>query len=242
MKHVARTVSYILLLPLLFAVTLSCNSQTEEKTILLDQYYTIDPTSLQNGDLDVFSPVSTGPELLPVNQQLPVDWLQADYFYIANTLYNSVLGKSLQDWNLNSMDFRLGCSKIRNGFQNGRFEFFKVVKEKEHEARMSRFIDIDPRGNLVHIKEWEYYPKLVNWGIIDLTELKISADRALQIAETSGGEEMRQSVGNACNISLVLSPGPANNRDWKVSYTRSDDRSSLFHIEIDPITGETHFP
>jgi hypothetical protein len=247
MKHLNSTISVILAPVILFAMTLSCNiGQTEDKTALFDQYYTIEPMSLmdslKNGNMTAFSPVSEEPELLPVDQQLAVDWLQADYFYIANTLYDSVLGETLQDWQLNSMDFRLGCSKIRNGFQNGRFEFFKVIKDKENESRISRFIDIDPRGNFVHVKEWKYYPKLVDWEIIDMAHLKISADLALQIAENNGGEERRQSIGDACNISLVLSPSPASDKGWVVIYTRNDDGTSFFRIQIDPITGKIRSP
>jgi len=247
MKRLAPDISVILAVIILFVTMLSCNiGQTEEQTTLFDQYYTIDPTSLmvslKNGDMNAFTPVSDDLELLPVDQQLPVDWLQADYFYIANTLYDSVLGKTLQSWQLSSMDFSSRCSYIHNGFQNGRFEFFKVVKEKEQESRIIRFIDIDPRGNFIYVKEQKYYPNLVNLEAIDLIQLKISADRAFQIAESNGGEEKRQSVGNACNISLVLSPGPANKRGWKVSYTRSDNGIPLFRVEIDPITGEVYFP
>lgn len=247
MKRLDPTISFILALTILFAATLSCNiGQTEEQTTLFDQYYTIEPTSLMNslkkGDTNAFTPVSEEPELLPVGQQIPVDWLQADYFYIANALYDSILKKSLQGWQLQGMDFQLGCSKIQNGFQNGRFYFFKVVKEKEQESRISRFIDIDPRGNFVHVKEWEYYPKLVNLKMIDMMELKISAEHALQIAESNGGAEKRQLVGNACNISLVLYPNSASYRGWGVIYSRSDDRTSFFHIQIDPITGEIYFP
>jgi hypothetical protein len=245
MKHLDPTIPVILALAILFTAMLSCDiDQAEEQTTLFDQYYTIDPTSLieslRNGDMKAFTPVSEEPELLPVNQQLPVDWLQADYFYIANTLYEDVLGKTLQGWQLNSMDFNLGCAHLHNGFQNGRFVFFKVINEKENESRISRFIDIDPRGNFIHVKEWEYYPKLVDWEIVDMGQLKISADQALQIAESNGGEENRQSVGNACNISLVLSPSPASDKGWVVIYARSDDRTSFFRIQIDPITGEIH--
>jgi len=242
-----RVSPIFLVVTILFVTMLSCNiGQTEEKTTLFDQYYTIEPSSLMdslnNGDMNAFTPVSEEPELLPVEQQLPVDWLQADYFYIANTLYDDVLGKTLQGWQLKGMDFRLGCSKIQNGFQNGRVEFFKVVKEKEQESRFIRFIDIDPRGNFVHVKEWEFYPNLANLEAIDLEQLKISADHALEIAESSGGEVKRQSVGNACNISLGLYPNSAGYRGWEVIYTRRDDRTSFFHIQIDPITGEVHFP
>lgn len=241
------TAPYMLLLSFLIAATISCNSgQTEERFILFDQYYTFEPASLmqslRNGNLNTLVPVNEDPGLLPVEQQIAVDWLQADYFYIVNTLYENVLGKTLQGWNLNSMDFRLGCSKIQNGFQNGRFEFFKIVKEKEKESRVSRFIDLDPRGNFVHIKESEYYPTLGEWEVIDIEKLTVSADLALQIAESNGGSEKRLSVGNVCNISLGLFPDNASYKGWEVIYTRSDDRTEIFRIQIEPITGEIQVP
>jgi hypothetical protein len=225
----------------------SCNvGQTEEETIVLDQYYAIDPTSLltslENGDMNAFTPVQTDLELLPVDQQIPVDWFQADYFYIANTLSERSLGESLQGWQLGSMDFHLGCSEIQNGFQNGRFEYFKVVKEQEQESRTSRFIDIDPRGNFVHVIEEYYYPKLLNWEVIDVAHLEISADQALRIAESHGGDRSRVALGNACGISVVLSPSPASEKGWVVSYTRNDDRTSVFKFQIDPYTGKFHLP
>ncbi len=248
MKHPNPSISIILALTILFAAMLSCNiGQTEKRTILFDQYYIIEPStlmaSLKNDDMNAFSPVSDRPGLLPVEQQIPVNWLQADYFYITNTLYESVLGKSLQGWQLNSMDFDLGCSKIGYGFQNGRFEFFKVVKDKEQESRISRFIDIDPRGNFVHVIEEEFYPNLVNLEVIDLAHLKVSADLALQMTEKNSGAEKRQSIENACDISLILSPSPASDKQrWAVTYSKDDDRTSLFYVQIDPYTGEIHFP
>ena len=133
-------------------------------------------------------PVNKKPEFVPIDQRLSVPWQQADYFNIITALYNGVLRKSLQGWQLHNMDFRSSCNNIEEGFQNGRFEFFSVTNEKENESRTSRFIDIDTRGKFVHIKESEYYPKVVDWSAIDIDELKISADQAFEIAERNGGK------------------------------------------------------
>jgi hypothetical protein len=239
---------YVILgLTVILFAALSCSTgQEEQQTTLFDQYYRIDPAtlidSLKNGDMNAFTPVSEEPDILPVDQQLPLNWFQADYFHIANTLYEGVLGNSLEGWELNSMDFRLDCSKIRYGFQNGRFTFFKVAKEKEQEVRMSSFIDIDPRANFVRVKEEKQYPKLVDWKVIDMTHLKISADQALQIAESNGGKEKRKSVGNACYMSLILSPSPASDSGWIVLYTRNDELTSFFSVLIDPYTGQFRMP
>ena len=242
MKRLGPTISITLATVMLFATLLSCNiGKTEEQTNLFDQYYTIEPTSLldslKRGEM-AFTPVSQRPELLPVDQKVPVNWHQADYFYIANALYEGVLGKTLQGWQLSSMDFALGCSKVQNGFQNGRFGFFSIVKDNDQETRLERFIDIDPSNNFVNVSETKYSPKLIDLKSIDMAQLNISADQALQIAESNGGEEKRASVKNACSISLALTLDRTNKWYWDVFYTRHDDRTLFFDILIDPYTGE----
>ena len=246
MKRFGPTISATLAVVILIAAVLSCNiDQTEEQTNLFSLFYTIEPTSLleslQHGEA-AFTPVSQRPELIPVDQKVTVNWHQADYFYIANALYEGVLGKTLQGWQLSSMDFALGCSKVQNGFQNGRFRFFSVVEDNNQESRLERFIVIDPSNNFVQVSETKYSPKLVDLKSIDITQLKISADQALQIAESNGGEEKRASVKNACSISSALTLDRRDRWYWDVFYTRSDDRTLFFDIQIDPYTGEIRSP
>lgn len=242
MRNICVPTSTLALAALVIAMLACRIGQTEERVTLFDQYYIIEPLtlvdSLKANNTNAFSPISKEPELLPVEQQVPVNWLQGDYFFIADTLYEKVLGKTLQDWQLSSMDFDLGCSKIGNGFQNGRFTFFRVVQDKEQKSRFVRPIDIDPRRNFVHTTEWKYYPSLINLETIDLSRLKINAENALQIAESNGGKEKRQLIEDACEISLGLYPNSSNYKGWVVTYTRKDDGASLFRIQIDPYTGE----
>lgn len=246
MKRLRPTISVTLAFVMLFVAILSCNiDQTEEQANLFDQYYTIEPASLldslQHGEM-VFTPISQRPELVPVDQKVPVNWHQADYFYIANAVYEGVLGKTLQGWQLSGMGFALGCSKVQSGFQNGRFGFFSVVKDNDQETRLERDINIDPSNNFVHVSETKYSPNLIDLKSIDLTQLKISADQALQIAESKGGEEKRASLKNACSISLLLTLDRTDTWHWRVYYARSDDRTLFFDILIDPYTGETQIP
>ena len=246
MKRFGPTISATLAVVILIAAVLSCNvDQTEEQINLLSQYYTIEPASLldslKRGEA-AFTPVNQKPEFVPFDQSVTVNWHQADYFYIANAVYKGVLGKTLQGWQLSGMDFDLACSQIQNGFQNGRLRFFSVIKDGDLEARLTRFIDIDPSDNFVHVSETKYSPKLIDLKSNDMTQLKISADQALQIAESNGGEEKRASLNNACSISLALNLDRRDRWYWDVFYTRSDDRTSFFDIQIDPYTGEIRSP
>ncbi len=242
MKQGKSTFFVILAVIVLLLAMLSCSvGETEQQTNLLDQYYTIEPTSLldslKHGEM-AFTPVSQKPKLIPFDQKVTVNWSQADYFDIANAVYEGVLEKTLLGWQLGSMDFALGCSKVQNGFQNGRFSFFSVVEDNNQESRLESSIDIDPSNNFVNVYETKYSPNLVDLKSIDMAQLKVSADRALQIAESKGGEEKRVSVKNACSISLALTRDRKNKWYWDVFYTRHDDRTVFFDILIDPYTGE----
>ena len=222
---------------------LSCNvAQSEVRTTALDQYYAVESTtllaSLQQRDMSAFIPTEERPELSPDNQQLPGNWLQADYFYITETLYNGVLAHPLQDWNLKGMDFRLNCADVGIGLQNGRLEYFKIIKESSQESRIERFIEIDVRRNFVHLIDEKFTPSLSNLNAINLARLKVSAEQAIQIAEENGGLQERQNAGNMCRIFAGLYPNAAHYNGWAVSYALDSNNTSVFYIEIDPYTGE----
>lgn len=167
-----------------------------------------------------------------------MSWTQDDYFRIANALHKFVWGETLDGWQLNNMDFGLGCEEFGIGFQDGNFELFKIVESGERESRIQLIINIRPRSKFVFITKNEYYPKLVDWSSIDLGQNLLSAEDVLQIADNAGGQEKRLSVANACSISLWLSPDSASYEGWRVHYYRKDDGTTLFRIKIDPVTGE----
>jgi hypothetical protein len=247
MNRIRVSIPLALTLIALFGAILSCNfDETEQKAIIFSQYYKINSESLldslKTGETDVFSKVDEQPEHVPQDQQIAVNWTQTDYLYIASLLDKYVLGEALADWQLNRMGFTLGCPNSGVGFQTGDFEFFKVTKKQEREARTTLFINIDPRSNFIYVSKSEYYPKLVDWTSIDLATVKVTANNALQRAENNGGRDNRLSVNNACEISLGLAPDAARYKGWRVSYIRNDNRDSLFLINIDPQTGEIHFP
>lgn len=244
MKHLNPTISVSLALVVLFGAMLSCNlDETEEKTNLSYQYYRIEPETLldalEAGETHVFSPIAAEPAPIPPDQQTPVSWTQDDYLRIANALYNSIEGETLDGWQLHSMDFASGCEKFSIGFQEGNFQFFKVTKTRERESRLQLILNIRPRGKYVFITENEYYPRLVDWSSIDLEQNQLSASEVLQIAENAGGKAKRLSVGNACDISMWLSPGSASYNGWEVHYYQRDERgNTIFQVNIDPVTGE----
>ena len=241
------SIPIILAVGMLLAAILSCNFNFETRepmTITYEQYYSIDPPSLlssigQNGDTP-FTPIEDQPELPPPDQQITVNWKQADYMRIVNALFEDIWGETSDGWLLKSMSFGLGCTKIDNGFQDADFQYFRNEKKQEQESRIVRFVRIDPRSKAVYVVERIYSPRLVDWDSVDLTQL-FSADDVLALAESIGGKEKRLAIDNVCDITLLISPDPGTYQGWKVRYSNSDV-VNLFDTRVDPITGEIDSP
>lgn len=215
--------------------------ESEEQVFQERKYFGIDPNtilgSLTHGESNTFSPLDTTPSRIPPLLSVhPVQWRSFDYYQIALALHKYFMGESAESWNLSSVSFEMACADTSYGPQDGDFVFIKTVKTRERESRLKSSIAIEPWSNSVNIQESEYYPKLIDWATLNFVQLKISAEEALQIAETNGGVNARLSVKNACQIFLTLAPG-GRYKDWQVTYIRSNDQIYLFRIHIDPLTG-----
>lgn len=219
----------------------SCDAETEERALVRDQYYAFDPNlilqEISQHPQDAFITIEVKPQLIPLSQRAKVKWIQKDYMQIAAALFKVVWEETLDEWELNSLHFRLGCDNTENGFQQASFSLFKVVKIHEKPSRIERKISINLGNNSVSILEYEYYPKVTDWPSAKFSQLKISADDALLIAEKNGGKEKRLVVENKCDIVILLSPGSASFDGWLASYIQ-DGSTNLFRLEIDPLTGK----
>lgn len=237
----------VLAIPLLGAI-LACRINFDEKelqTTTLEQYYLFDPVSVINGfdheDQIEFILVDAEPEFPPPSQQISVTWNQVDYLNIVEAVFLHVWKEPLEGWQLKTMDFGLSCAKSNIGLQYGSFIYFKNTITLEGESRTVRYIDIDPRSKSLHIRESEFYPRLVDWGSIGLKEVQFSADQALTLAENNGGREKRFLVDNRCDILLLLSPDLPRYKGWEVRYAIQGD-TRFFYVQVDSQTGEIRFP
>jgi hypothetical protein len=235
------------LIALVFVIFACKLLEEENKKTIKREYYAIEPDSilesLARGEVGVFSLTTDDIDYSAPPPGPTVQWKQSDYFSVIKAFYGEVLGGTLQGWSLNSMGFFLSCKEVDYGLQDGRFEFFKVINNgREREVRVFRFIDIDTRYKLVTFREEEHYPKLIDWSSIDLASIEIGAEDALQIAEDNGGRERRISVNDSCFISVGIAPDSVTFSGWRISYSLSENPTSFFSIEVDPITGEIHVP
>jgi hypothetical protein len=220
------------------SLTFACQAFSFGKEVSRKEaYYMIEPNtildSLAQGTVNVFTPQVATPNPESSMQGELVVWNQSDYFRVAQALHEFVWNESLEEWDLDGMSFGMDCKDADYGPQYASFKFYKVVQIRERESRIVHDIHIFPAANSVWWTEVEYYPKLANWDSLDQTQIKVSVNDALQIAETNGGSEARLAVNNECKF--VASIPIWEYEGWNLTYT-SD--AKLFDINIDPRTGE----
>lgn len=217
----------------------------EIPTTTLEKYYTIDPETILRSILqeekDVFTPADI--DLLSEMEWWVGDapnWSQADYLQVAEALNQFIWNESLDDFEINYMDFTLNCEDVNVGFREGRFGFFKIIYEDGEKKRIERKMIIVPSTKSIAVWENKYHPYLVNWKKIDKSKFAITANDALQIAEDSGGKDQRTRIQNDCFLYVSLYPASAQFKGWHVVYQTVSGRdfNRIFTLWVDPYTGK----
>ena len=190
-----RHSGWIILCLVFIAFTLGCLflPAEVERTTTASQIYSFDPSTilqfLTQGNTDVFILLPEEPD--PIQEYTPVTWEQEDYLLVAEALHKYVRDESLGDWKLTNMVFRLECKEVSTGLQLGSFTFSKIIYDQEIPYRWVRNITIDPTDNVIFFTEEEYhregnFTKIAAWPSVDLSQIKISAEDAIRIAEIAG--------------------------------------------------------
>ncbi len=186
---------------------------------------------LPKNKTDVFTPQ----EYMPDEKSLEyVEWKPEDFDLIAEALHEFMWEETLEGWKLTAINFAWDCEHIDKGPQEAHYRYFKVEKLRLKKTRFESSLGILPNWDTVGATMCEYYPVEVRWSEIDLTQLGISAEEALGIAERNGGAETRAAVGNSCQISVLLNPA-LNYDGWHVRYSYL---GTIDEYYIDPVTGE----
>ena len=135
------------------------------------------------------------------------------------------------------MDFITACHDNPSGLSIGDFYYFKTTIRSNGRLRYAaRELIISPQYGHVIWGDGTYfpYPLPSGWKSVYLEELNITAENALRIADKNGGELVRLSVQNNCNIQVRIS---GYDPYWRVRITRYDNASEIFEIRIDPYSG-----
>jgi hypothetical protein len=215
-------------LALIVSAGIGCRLSLEEEdqTTIRDRTYSFDSTTLLES-------------LAQGNGQAPVQWKQADYLFITGAFYRHVLNETPEDSKLRKMSFGFDCSDISLGIQFGNFQFFRTIQRKDRPSRLVQSIFVDAEESTLGLFETEYYPELSQWPFIDLAQVKIPVESALQIAEGQGGAKARKDINGACTIRASFDAGGRYD-GWFITYTSLSNKSirELLWMNIDAQTGE----
>ena len=200
-------------------------------------FYQIDPStildSIDGGETNVFAPDNSA-------QQTPLKetvlWQQADFIKVARALNQSVWNEPLSGWRLYSMHFSTPCKDDLNGFAEADFYYFKTTFRENGKIRYTtQNYFISPEYEKASWAGGANFPRpLIGWENIRLSQIQITAEDALAIAEAKGGKETRQLVENNCRIHVRL----AGDKTWQILIYQNDTGSSLFRMVIDPESGK----
>lgn len=171
----------------------------------------------------------------------PMRWSEVDFERVVRASVELSAKEPLTDANLYGIIFRSPCEDAGIGPQRVIFDFFQVLKP-------------ETIGNLLYLlrsADVDLPTSRLNWWEGTLSEVvnqrpaldarHTPAEEALQVAESSGGKNLRAMLDNACFISgQLVSVGDMKNK-WRVEYYSTAFSKNLFVVLIDSTSGEIEF-
>ena len=134
------------------------------------------------------------------------------------------------------MHFSQDCQDDPTGFREADFYYFRTAFHNNGKIRYTtqNFFIAPEYGEVIWAGGANFPHPFIGWKNIRLSQIQITAENALAIAEENGGKETRQLVDNECRIHVRL----AGDGAWQIVIYQNDTGSSLFRIVIDPETGD----
>lgn len=191
---------------------------------------------IENGEANIFT---LQPEISEEEQiASPVQWSQADFIKVFTAFKQASLGITDIDQKISSMSFTVDdCKNVNLGPQSAHIFTYRLksgIFVWPPFKMVSYSYLINPLYNEVSWRA-EWYDQYVldalkSNAVLDLANIKISAEEALRIAELNGGKDARLSAQNQCAIDIEINAN-SDNGNWVVTY------GSLLSIEIDKTNG-----
>ncbi|MBI3167841.1 MAG: hypothetical protein HYZ22_05145 [Chloroflexi bacterium] len=160
----------------------------------------------------------------------PIRWTSKDYVLIADQFNEFVSGESLSGWKFHAMFYSMNCEDFQYGFQGASFD---IVKYTTPNTRIERSIWVYPFEDHIAWKETAYEDEY-SYASFDLSQISISPEEAMEIAEDQGGRAFRVSENNDCKIGLRIIAG-IRDGNWQATY---DTGETEYVIDINKETGE----
>ncbi|MDD2922211.1 MAG: PepSY domain-containing protein [Anaerolineales bacterium] len=189
--------------------------------------------SIDSGQSPIFLPETT--QIPNSNTSDNLKWTQSEYLKVAFALFEFEWKEGHRNWTINRMVFHRACEENPVGFEDAKIIFDQLIYQEEFRYS-SRVIEISlPDGTASWGSGGATHPRpLFGDNEYYLSDLKITANDALRIAEENGGKAARQSIQNKCTLGLYL------DENWDVIYYGPliNHSTTLFEIHIDPYTGK----
>jgi hypothetical protein len=215
--------------------------ENESHGQIFGEYYTFDAKTIfreyDKGEENLFSVISD--EELENLEAYPLsDWGQKEFLEALNLFHQTAFHQPL-DEKLSGASFSLpNCNQITLGLQSAVIFTHNFGFSEGYAVYYSYYIE--PNRNFAYWHGDSYEP-IISWPIssLNLSKIKITAEEALQIAEKHGGEDIRLTNQNQCDIDIDIS-ADEHHGNWVVSYNSTIDKfTSLLRIEVDSTTGKT---
>ncbi len=216
--------NYLVLVFFLLVISLFGCSQTEK--VIVDEwtYYSFDSstiikkfskTSINEMFIKELSPVAISPK----HGEVTTDWSPDDYFLIAKSVHEMEWKENVKYWTPYGQVHYYDCSNIQGGPIVMSLTYFK----NENGSRYVSYISIDKNVNIVRTRHTEYKPQVNKWIPLNSNSV-LSAENALEMAEKSGGEELREHHGNLCHIVITYYKinSSRSTPQWEISYKQDD--------------------
>jgi hypothetical protein len=160
----------------------------------------------------------------------PIQWTSKDYFLIADQFNEVISDEPLNTWQFHSASFSMDCEDFQYGFQGASFD---IVKYTPPNTRIERSIWIYPFEDHVAWLETAYENEY-SYEVFELSQINISPEEVMKIAEDQGGKKFRVSENNNCRIVIDIIAG-IRDGNWQVTYTSDNNQ---YVIDINKETGE----
>ncbi|KAA3647653.1 MAG: hypothetical protein DWQ07_01330 [Chloroflexi bacterium] len=226
---------------LLFAVLSLSGCQTEEPIQLPEVvapnayfYYEIDRDTLLQaldaGEEEPWTLLEEKPDLDAKYSPVEVRWSGSNYLKISEAMYRTVWQEAPDSRQLLDWRYEVACKHVGVGFDLAvtMFSLDKSAKEST-----TRSIVIQPQYNLIEVAEWTFVlgegQTFLDNPQVDIEANFVSPEEALQGAEEVAGEEFRQEVNDACQVTVQYALEATS---WRVIYEGGPE------VLVDAITGE----
>jgi hypothetical protein len=227
-KYTSRILIFITL------ILSSCRLiETEQKTVLSDDYYTFNPDSIlidfKSKGFDVFTSIDQS-QIPDMDNYRPVTWTSEDYLDLLNFFHSNIWNEDTINWEVSLIYFKWDCSFQNYGPQEGHLHLVSNVED----GRLSSELFISPSLGYAIATRIKYSPSITPWQGIDTSKSILSPEEILTIAEANGGQTKRELHENDCQISVFYNKYLFDG--WQVVY--SPNTGTELIIKIDPTSGE----